>query len=320
MVPPGSEVPVEAWADGYSAPDGDQDRSVAAWAQEAQVVTTGQQFDRQAGVFGIATQLVSGHQSDTVATNPSTRRLTLETLLEERGEHDGGACGVVLRRSGLGDDGTGRRVHPWPLEADPTVESSQVIRIGQPYVDDGQTARCQMFGQRPHRRLLGRTGCQDQERIERDEGQTVGPGVGQGQPDDIGLDQGQPVGRRAPLRSRSCPIKHGRIEIDTGHRVAGLSQRDRQSTGADGKFEDRPVDPVCKREIEVEVVGVVDQIEIVQARQRAGGRRIRAPEIGRVDDQASQRTRPPAWRLTASALIASRAARFAALAVVSAWS
>ena len=116
------------------------------------------------------------------------------------------------------------------------------------------------------------------------------------------------------------PIEHRRVEVDAGDRVTRFGQRDRQPTGTDGEFEDRAFGALGEREVEVEVARIVGEVEVVQARQRGRRRGVGSVERGRFDGQASQRTRPPARRRTASALIASSAARLAAIAVVSAWS
>jgi hypothetical protein len=102
--------------------------------------------------------------------------------------------------------------------------------------------------------------------------------------------------------------------------VACLGQRDRQPAGADAQLEDRALGAIGKREVEIEIAGVVGKVEVVQARECGRGGGVRAIELSRVDGQRSQRTVRPDWRLTASALMASRAARLAAIAVVSAWS
>ena len=129
------------------------------------------------------------------------------------------------------------------------------------------------------------------------------------------VSRSSPALPRTPL---ARPGEHRRIDVDAGDEMAGLGQRDGQPPGTDREFEDRPVDAVRQRQIQVEVARIVGEIEVVQARE--GGRRRGVGSIERrpVDDQPSQRTRPPSRRLTASALMASSAARLAAAAVVSA--
>ncbi len=99
-----------------------------------------------------------------------------------------------------------------------------------------------------------------------------------------------------------------------------FGQRDRQPTGTDCEFEDRAFGALGEREVEVEIARFVGEVEVIQPRERGRRRGVGSIERRGFDGQASQRTRPPARRRTASALIASRAARFAAIAVVSAWS
>ena len=111
--------------------------------------------------------------------------------------------------------------------------------------------------------------------------------------------------------------QHRFVDVDRGDRVAGCRERDRETAGAGGQLEDRAVGPVGQRPIQVEIARILLQVEVVQARERASRLLIRGldhPAAG------SHRTGVPAALRTASALMASRAARFAAIAVVSAWS
>ena len=63
-----------------------------------------------------------------------------------------------------------------------------------------------------------------------------------------------------------------------GDPVPGLGERDGQPPGPDGELEDRPAGPGGQREVEIEVARVVDEVEVVQAGERLGGRRIGAVE------------------------------------------
>ena len=134
----------------------------------------------------------------------------------------------------------------------------------------------------------------------------------------VGLDQLDPLAREALGRGAfSRSVQHRRVEVDAGDTVARHGQRDGEPAATDGQLEDRAASSVGERAVQVEVARIVLQVEVVQARERARG-----GGIGRSDQPAagSQRTVPPAAFRTASALIASSAARFAAIAVVSAWS
>ena len=81
-------------------------------------------------------------------------------------------------------------------------------------------------------------------------------GVGQAEPDDVRLDEGQAVlaGVAADAASRAR-VEHRRVEVDAGDPVAGLGQRDGQPAAADRKLEDRAAGPVGEGEVQVEVAG-----------------------------------------------------------------
>ncbi len=92
--------------------------------------------------------------------------------------------------------------------------------------------------------------------------------------------------------------------------------RHRDPARADTELEHPSTRPVRQRSVQVHIARVVGKIQIVEPGERRGGR------LGGALLHAltSARTHPPALRFTASALIASSASRFAAIAVVSAWS
>ncbi len=104
------------------------------------------------------------------------------------------------------------------------------------------------------------------------------PASGQAQPDDVRLDQRQPVLAGSPAHASACSIEHRRVEVDAGDVVAGLDQRDGQPAGPDRELEDRPVDPLGEGEIQVEVAGVVGEVEVVQACEGSGGRGVGSVE------------------------------------------
>lgn len=100
--------------------------------------------------------------------------------------------------------------------------------------------------------------------------------------------------------------------------MSGICQRNGQPAGADSEFENGAGRAVRQGEIQVEIAWVIGQVEVVEAGEsRRDGRIVTVGPEG-PDDYPSQRTRWPALRRTARALIASSAARFAAMAVVSA--
>ena len=97
--------------------------------------------------------------------------------------------------------------------------------------------------------------------------------------------------RGGPAGALSGAVEHRRIEVDAGDRVARLGQRDGQPAGADGQLEDRAVGRVGQREVEVEVAGVVGEVEVVQAREGRRGRGVGSIRPPGIDGQPSQRTR-----------------------------
>ena len=102
--------------------------------------------------------------------------------------------------------------------------------------------------------------------------------------------------------------------------MASLGERDRDPPRPGGQLQDRAARPAGQGQIQVEVARILDEVEVVQAGQGpAGGGGLgvdRQPAVPR----PVNRTGAPSRRLTASALMASSAARLAIIAVVSAWS
>ena len=114
------------------------------------------------------------------------------------------------------------------------------------------------------------------------------PGVRQPEPDEVGLDERQAILAGRPSRASPRAVQHRRVEVDAGDPVAGLGQRDRQPTGADGELEDRAVGALGQREVEVEVARVVDEIEVVQAREG-----VRRRGVGAVEGRSRSMVSPP---------------------------
>ena len=83
-----------------------------------------------------------------------------------------------------------------------------------------------------------------------------------------------------PLDPLARPSEHGRVDVDAGDLVAGLGQRDGQPPAPDCELEDRAVGAVGQREVEVEVARVVDEVEVVQAREGGRGRGVGSIERG----------------------------------------
>ena len=204
---------------------------------------------------------------------PPSSKIVVRVTLARRG--------VVLGGAGLGDDRAGLGIEARPFEHDPAVETGQVVRVGQPDVDDGETARREVVGERLECGALGGPGRQHEQRVEGDERQAETAGVGQAQADDVRLDEGQAILAGVAAGPPARPVEHGRVEVDAGDQVAGLGQRDGQPAGPDRELEDRTLGAIGQREIQVEVARVVDEVEVVQAGQ---GRRRR--RIGPVERQS----------------------------------
>ena len=124
----------------------------------------------------------------------------------------------------------------------------------------------------------------------------------------------EPPPPRSPPRPGPGAIEHVAVVVDAGHVMAGCRQWNGDAAGPDGQLQDAAADAIGQRPVEVDVARVVGQVEIVEARQGGCRRGSSAAEAH------ERRTQVPAWRRTASALIASSASRLAAIAVVSAWS
>ena len=122
----------------------------------------------------------------------------------------------MLGRAGLGHDRPGLRVEPRPLEDDPAVEPGEVLGVGQPDVDDGQAARREVVGERPRAppRWAARVGRTRSE-LSAMKASPNRAGIGQAEPDEVGLDERQAVARR-PCRAAAPPgpVEHRRIEVD----------------------------------------------------------------------------------------------------------
>ena len=109
------------------------------------------------------------------------------------------AATFVTSWSGLG-------IRPLVLEDQPAVEAGEVVGVGQPDVDDGEAARCEMAAIVDERLALGRPRCEQEERVQGDERQPERAGRRQIQAEQVGLDELDPVTRAVPAglaRSRA---------------------------------------------------------------------------------------------------------------------
>ena len=131
----------------------------------------------------------------------------------------------------------------------------------------------------------------------------------------VGLDRGD-AGRFAGRQSG----EHGRVKVNGRDLVARFREGPDNPAAAGRQLEDRAARPLGEGQVQADVIaGILGQVEVIQAGKRSGlGAGWIVPGAHALG--GCQRTVAPARFLTASALIASRAARLAAIAVVSAWS
>ena len=158
---------------------------------------------------------------------------------------------------------------------EPAVEPREVVGVGQPDVDDGEAARREVRGERPERRALGRAGREEEQRVQGENARPNEPASGRRRSTQVAPRRASAGRGRAPARvgAPSGAVEHRRVEVDAGHVVAGLGERDGEPAGPDGELEDRAAGPPGQGEIEVEVARVLDEVEVVQAGERRGGRR-----------------------------------------------
>src|SRR5207237_1720845 len=103
------------------------------------------------------------------------------------------------------------------------------------------------------------------------------------------------------------------VEVQAVDLMTGGSKWDSDSAAAHPQLQDGAAGPGRHGQVEIEVAGVLLEVHVVQPRECGRDARILAGHL-------PKRTGCPAAFLTASALIASRTARLAAIAVTSAWS
>ena len=236
-------------------------------------------------------------EAQPVAADPATGRLALAALLEDRGQ---GRRSRSRRRAGPSRPWSrSRRSRDRARGHSSMIRPSKRARSSASGSQTSTTARppgARWSARARTRRALGGAGRQHEQRVEGDEREAEATGVGQAQPDDVGLDEGQPVlgrpSRWPVLEPGPASPGRGRRRSPRGRpRPAGPpAGRSRRRSSRIG-----PLGPLGEREIEVEVARVVGQVEVVQARECRRGRGVgsveRSVEVARVDGQPSQRTR-----------------------------
>jgi len=227
----------------------------------------------------------------------------------------------VLRRGRLRDPRAALRVSPQVLEVEPAVVPGEVRSLGQPGVDGSQAARGEVRGERRPRGPLGVARAKEQHRVEGHEGEPKGTSGGQLQAYDVAEHELKALlnflvgsGRA----ERGSP-EHRRVQVHGGDREPRLGERDRETAGPGHQLQDRAPGLLGQREPEVQVPGIVQQVQVVEARERVR-ELLRFGCLGHVGHadrvpRPAKRTGVPPACLAESVAIASMAHRVAAIAV-----
>jgi len=129
-------------------------------------------------------------------------------------------------------------------------------------------------GDRPEGTPLGVPRRHQEERVEGDEREPVCAGAGQVELEQVRLDElqsaaGAPAGRCGPGPG---PLEHRRIEVHRRDVEPGRGERDGDPAAACRELEDRAAGAGREGPVEVDISRIVDEIEVVQAGQRAARR------------------------------------------------
>ena len=240
--------------------------------------------------------LVNGSQADDVAAKPSDGRLAQIALVEERREGHRSGCAIVLRGGRLRDPRAALRVSPQVFEVKSAVVPGEVRGVGQPSVDGSQAARGEVRGERRPGGLLGLARAKEQHRVEGHEGEPKRAGGGQLQAHDVAEHE-----RKALLdvlvrsrRTERGPPEHRRVQVHGGDREARLGKRDRQTARPGHQLEDRAPGLLGQCEPEVQVPGVVQQVQVIEARKRVR-ELLRSGRLGRVGHARVGHARGVPW-------------------------
>ena len=163
---------------------------LAARTERAELVVAGQHLDDEPGVLGERRAAPRPTPGAAVATDPAPAGPPWPPPRRSWSSDHGPGRGVVLGRAGLGHDRAGLGVAPRPLEDDPAVVPGEVLGIGQPDVDGRHAARGEVVGEGPERRPLGAArSARISSELRAMKARPNVPGIGQAQPDQVGLDE-----------------------------------------------------------------------------------------------------------------------------------
>ena len=185
----------------------------------------------------------------------------------------------MLGGGDLRDEGPGLGIRPLVLEDQPAVEAGEIVRVGQPDVDDREAAgrevraivaNASRWADRVARRKSEFSG--DEREPERARRRKL-------QAEQVGLHELDSV--RALRACRRLPVG-GRARASPGSRstrgdvVAGGGERNRDPARAAAELEDRAARPRREGEVQVEVARILDEVEVVEAGEGApnGARRV----------------------------------------------
>ena len=188
---------------------GHEHRSVAARGERPEVVIAGQLLHLQAGVVGVADELVGGDQPERVLPGPADRRRSRRSLLEDRGQrHEPASSGRTRRRRVLGHLEAGLGIRAEPVEREAAVEGGEVRgrRAARRRRRRARPAR----GARPwpQRGALARRRSPEQDRVEGEDRQLVRPARRRRRWPRLGhvaLDELDPVAAAAAGRASARP-------------------------------------------------------------------------------------------------------------------
>ena len=177
-----------------------------------------------------------------------------------------------------------------------------------------------MLGQHTDRSSLVAPGSQEHQRVQGDERQAEPRLTDGSKAQEVGLHELQARSSlgAAPSSAEASSSEHGGVDVDPRDVITLGGQRNRKPARTYAQLEDRPTGPPCEGPVEVEVARVVDEVDVIQAGERLRAGLGRVAHQLREDPLSLQRTVRPAAFLAASAPMASRITRLAAIAVVSA--
>ena len=205
------------------------------------------------------------------------RRTTLVAGVVDR------AAGLVTVRAGPGSS----RIHSSDEAA---VVARQVVRVGQPGVDDRQAARRQVRGQRRDRAACSRARAHQEQRVEGDDRQPVARRRRRGAPCGRRPRRGAGDARRRRPAASAARLARASIAGSMSTPVTASPAAARGTAirpRAAGELQDRAAGPAGQREVQVEVARVLGEVQVVEPGKRVGRR-----GLGRSRQRRRRRPRP----------------------------